>query len=64
MLLARPPCSRQSGTAGAQNLDLSKSCPLWGISFPIHKVGTLCELTIDNSLFFCEKNHKFSSHSI
>ena len=33
-------------------MDLSKSLPLLGISFPIHKVGTLHELTIYDGLLF------------
>lgn len=41
-------------------MDLSKSLPLLGISFPIHKVGTLHELTTYDSLLFYEKNHNFS----
>lgn len=45
-------------------MDLSKSLPLLGISFPIHKVGTFHELTIYDSLLFYEKNHNFSPYLI
>lgn len=46
-------------------MDLSKSLPPLGISFPIHKVGALHEITNFDSLLFYEKIITFtSSHLI